>query len=231
LAADEAAILRDPGAGVFVDCMHFDPPFFVHFGEMTGDSALIDLGIGQALAHADLLQDESGLFWHFWLERTEQRYGLGWSRGQGWALLGLLDVLEHVPHDHDDRPRLVSAFERLCRALRETQHDDGSWNAVAQDPLSGTEGSTAAFAATGFARAVRLGILDASFTDAALRAWSSALAGVDANGLLTDVSAAVRPSTSQTSYRHVPKGFLVPWGQGPLLVAALAISELGETGR
>lgn len=231
LPADEAAILREPGAGAFVDCMHFDPPFLVHFGELTGDSGLIDLGIDEALAHIELLQDDSGLFWHFWLERTEQRYGLGWGRGQGWALLGLLDVLEHVPGGHEARPRLVAAFERLCGALRETQHDDGSWNAVAQDPLSGTEGSTAAFAAAGFARAVRLGLLDASFTDPALRAWSSALAGVDAGGLLTDVSAAVRPSTNQTSYRHVPKGFLVPWGQGPLLVAALAISELGKAGR
>jgi unsaturated rhamnogalacturonyl hydrolase len=39
-----------------------------------------------------VLQDESGLFWHFWLERTQARYGFAWSRGQGWALLGLLDL-------------------------------------------------------------------------------------------------------------------------------------------
>jgi unsaturated rhamnogalacturonyl hydrolase len=226
LSASEAAILREPGAGVFVDCMHFDPPFLVHFGELTGDAALIDLGVDQALAHVDLLQDDSGLFWHFWLERTEQRYGLGWGRGQGWALLGLLDVLEHVPADHEERPRLLTAFERLCVALRETQLDDGSWHAVAQDPESANEGSTAAFAAAGFARAVTLGLLDASFAEPARRAWASAMASVDANGLLTHVSAAVRPSTNQTSYRHVPKGFLVPWGQGPLLVAAQAVSHL-----
>jgi unsaturated rhamnogalacturonyl hydrolase len=44
-----------------------------------------------------LLQDGSGLFWHFFLERTGRPYGRAWGRGQGWALLGLLDLLEHVP--------------------------------------------------------------------------------------------------------------------------------------
>ena len=227
LPADEAALLARPGAGVFVDCMHFDPPFFVHFGALTGDAALLDLGVDQALGHVDLLQDPSGLFWHFWLERTGRRYGLGWGRGQGWALLGLLDVLEHAPADHAGRPRVLEAFVRLSDALRGTQLPDGTWPAVAQDPESGSESSTAAFAAAGFARAVTLGLLDASFAEPAHRAWAGAVANVDANGLLLDVSAAVRPSTHESSYRHVPKGFLVPWGQGPLLVAAQAMSELG----
>jgi unsaturated rhamnogalacturonyl hydrolase len=218
--------LSNPGAGVFVDCVHFDPPFFTHFGALTGDAGLIDLGIDQALAYVDLLQDASGLFWHFWLERTERRYGLGWGRGQGWALLGLLDVLEYAPADHEGRPRVLDAFVSLSGAVRSTQLADGSWTAVAQDQQSGSESSTAAFAAAGFARGVRLGLLDPSFAESAQRAWSSTVAGVDGAGLLVDVSAAVRPSTHESSYRHVPKGFLVPWGQGPLLVAARAISEL-----
>jgi unsaturated rhamnogalacturonyl hydrolase len=227
LPADEAALLAHPGAGVFVDCMHFDPPFFVHFGALTGDAALLDLGIDQALGHVDLLQDPSGLFWHFWLERTERRYGLGWGRGQGWALLGLLDVLEQAPAEHGGRPRVLEAFVRLSEALRATQMPDGSWPAVAHDAQSGSESSTAAFAAAGFARGVRLGLLDASFAEPARRAWARVVANVDADGLLVDVSAAVRPSTHESSYRHVPKGFLVPWGQGSLLVAAQAMSELG----
>lgn len=228
LRADEAALLAQPGASVFVDCMHFDPPFFVHFGALTRDAALLDLGIEQALGHVDLLQDPSGLFWHFWLERTARRYGLGWGRGQGWALLGLLDVLEYTPADHGGRPRVLEAFVRLSEALRATQLPDGSWPAVAHDAQSGSESSTAAFAAAGFARGVKAGLLDASFAEPARQAWDSTMLNVDADGLLTDVSAAVRPSTHESSYRHVPKGFLVPWGQGPLLVAARAIGEFSR---
>ena len=156
--------------------------------------------------------------------RPPLRTRLGTRPGLG--SLGLLDVLEHTPPDHEGHPRVAQAFVQLSNALRDTQRDDGSWTAVVHDPQSGTEGSTAAFAAAGFARAVRLGFLSADFAQPARKAWSNALEHVDENGLLTDVSAAVRPSTSQSSYCHVPKGFLVPWGQGPLLVAAQAIAEL-----
>jgi unsaturated rhamnogalacturonyl hydrolase len=231
LGADEAALLKDPGPGVYIDCLHFDPPFFVHLGRLLGDVTLVDAGVAQAHAYITMLQDPgSGLFHHFWLERTGRPYALGWSRGQGWALLGLLDVLEEIADSHPGRPAILRAARALAAAMVRYQRPGGEWDAVAQAPDSGTEGSTAAFMAAGLRRGVDAGWLDGgTCLPAAEAAWQATIDAVDEVGMLRDVSAAVWSSTADAHYHHVPKGFTVPWGQGPLLVAAERWLDNGDT--
>jgi unsaturated rhamnogalacturonyl hydrolase len=224
LPPDEAELMLDPGPGMYVDCLHFDPPFLVHLGTLLDDHEMVDTGARQALAYVSMLQEaESGLFHHFWLARTRRPHVLGWARGQGWALLGLLDVLEHLPRHHPAWPRLLEAMRSLSAAMVRLQRPDGSWWALAQDRSSGPESSTAAFMAAGLRRAVDRGWLERDPAwDAADRAWAATVAALDAEGALTGVSAAVWSSTRDSHYHHVPRGFVVPWGQGPLLLAAAA---------
>ena len=59
--------------------------------------------------------------------------------------------------------------------MRRTQRTDGHWDAVAGEPASGLETSTATFMATGFARGVAHGLLDeATFGPAIAAAWAAA---------------------------------------------------------
>jgi unsaturated rhamnogalacturonyl hydrolase len=44
--------------------------------------------------------------------------------------------------------------------------------------------------------------------------------------VLANVSAAVMACTEPTHYDNVPKGFNVPWGQGPALLAP--VEQLGH---
>lgn len=233
LPPDEVELLAEPGPGLYVDCLHFDPPFLVHLGALLGDPEIVDAGARQALAYVTMLQEpDAGLFHHFWLARTARPYVLGWSRGQGWALLGLLDVLERLPREHPAWPSLADAMRSLCRAMLRTQRPDGSWWAVAHEPASGPESSTAAFMAVGLRRAVDNGWLEpGSGLEAAERAWSATRAALNADGALTGVSAAVWSSTRPSHYHHVPRGLVVPWGQGPLLLAAAAWRGTGDAGR
>jgi unsaturated rhamnogalacturonyl hydrolase len=220
LPPGELALLDDPGAGVFVDCLHFDAPFLVLLGRCAGDDALVAAGAGQALALTALLQQPDGLFAHFFLERTGETYGHGWGRGQGWALLGLLDVLEHLPPEHAARPELGAALIRLADALAATQEADGHWPTPIADRASFHETSTASFAAAGLARGVALGLLDASLLAVAQRAWRASIASVDDSGTTAGVSAALWACTAPSHYAGAPLGFQVPWGAGPFLVAA-----------
>jgi unsaturated rhamnogalacturonyl hydrolase len=227
LNAPEAALLHDAGPGIFVDCLHFDPPFFAHLGQLVEDVELVDVAVEQALGYIRLLQDESGIFWHFFLERTQERYGYGWGRGQGWALLGLLDLLDYLPDGDDAKQKLQESALSLARALVRLQREDGGWSAVVGEAGSGDESSTAAFAAAGFAQGIAAGLLGDDFAEPARRAWQHTLARVDERGILSDVSAAVWPCTDQSHYWHAPTGFMVPWGQGPLLVAAARMGSAG----
>jgi unsaturated rhamnogalacturonyl hydrolase len=222
LPPDEAELLEDPGSGIFVDCLHFDAPFLVKLGVLAGNADLVDAGVAQALALVDVLQQPDGLFAHFFLERTRRTYGHGWGRGQGWALLGLLDVLEQLPGERPEAQRLRGALGRLAEALVATQEPDGHWPTPISDRTSFHETSTASFAAAGLVRGAALGILDASVLETAERAWRASLASVEPDGSTVGVSAALWASTAPSHYARAPVGFQVPWGAGPFLVAARA---------
>lgn len=231
LDAAAAVLVDDPPAGVFVDCLHFDPPFFAALAAATGNIRFVDAALTQALGYLTALGRSDGLFDHFILDGVDGRFGQGWGRGQGWALLGLLDVVEQLaPLAGTLNAAQVGAMQRLrvaaaglVAAMMRLQRPDGHWYIVITDPASGNESSTAAFMAAGFYRALRLGLLAGSATErAADAAYAAMWSAVNADGRLTVVSAAVNACTEVSHYAHVPTGFQVPWGQGPVVLAAAA---------
>ena len=226
LPAREAAWLAEPPNGTCVDCLHFDPPFFMALGTAVADAGLIETGVEQALAYVRALQQQDGIFDHFFMRDVESTFGRGWGRGQGWALLGLLDVHRLLPADHPGREGLAASIRLLIDAMVRWQRPDGRWWCVVDDPESGEEGSTAAFMAAGFFRAIAQGVYRPDELEGRARlALAAAVDDVDAHGRLTNVTAAVMASTRVSHYAHTPRGYLVPWGQGAL---ALAICEAAE---
>ncbi len=223
LPPDEVRLLADPPPGVFVDCLHFDPPFLTALGATVADRELLDTGVEQALGYIRLLQDPAtGLFHHFVLDGQPRAYALGWGRGQGWALLGLLDVLENIG-DHPRRAELATAAGTLVEAMLGYQRPDGDWYAVVQEPTSGEESSTAAFMVDAFDRAAALGVVDrARVAEPGRRAFEALMRNVD-GPVLNGVSAAVWACTQLSHYSHVSRGHVVPWGQGPLALALATV--------
>lgn len=226
LPADEAGLLVDPGPAVYVDCLHFDPPFMVAYGEAVGDEALVESGVVMAESFVRLLQGESGFFDHFYLERTDRTYIPGWSRGQGWAVMGLLDVIESVGAGSSRVASLEDSLARLAAAMVESQRPDGHWGSLATED-SPAESSAAAFFAAAFMRMRRLGLGSRATDESGARAFAAMMAAVDADGWLRNVSATVWSSTQADHYKHVPMDHMVPWSQGPLL---MALWEHGHAG-
>jgi unsaturated rhamnogalacturonyl hydrolase len=81
--------------------------------------------------------------------------------------------------------------------------------------------------AVAFARGRALGILGDENAEPGSRALAAALAATDDASVLRGVSAAVWACTLLEHYYHVPRGFLVPWGQGPLVLALAAANQTG----
>ena len=221
LDAVAAGWQADPPAGSFLDCLHFEPPLFAALGCLLGRDDLVEIALDQAVAFIEALQQQDGLFDHFVLDGVDGSFGPGWGRGQGWALLGLLDVVDALGLREDPRlARIADATVRLIDAMVRLQRPDGHWDAQVHVPASGDEYSTAGFMAAGFRRAVRLGLVEhQAVADSIERATAAVVAGIDDNGVLTNVSAAVMACTEPSHYAHVPRGFNVPWGQGPALLA------------
>lgn len=227
LSERDVALLRTPPAGVFVDCLHFDPPFFAALGGALGDERFARLASEQALGYVNALQQANGLFGHFVLEGDNRVFGVGWGRGQGWALLGLLDTIQSLSDSGADGAEvLLEALTRSVEAMLSLQRDDGAWFAVVDRPESGDETSTAAFMTVVLRRAAAMGVGDPMRLNAAAdRARETVLDSLDGRGSLRGVSAAVYASTELSHYDRVPRGFVVPWGQGPAVLALVAGGE------
>jgi unsaturated rhamnogalacturonyl hydrolase len=170
-------------------------------------------------AHALSLPDKPLLF-HNYDHGSGRLRGYGWGRGNGWALFGLLDLIEVLPGGHPDRAEMVERLRELCSAILSLQDSSGFWRTLLADKESYLETSTAAFFGAIFTKAVRLGLLAKEFSEAADRAWRALLSRIDGEGGAFGTSAAIWAATAPTEeltlYKAAPTEVNV-WGQGAAL--------------
>lgn len=232
VALEQARKVTDGGPCVFVDNMHFDGPFFAKLYSVTRDERHRDLALENLLGSIDLLFDEDrNLFCHFWQERTGAPNGVLWGRGNGWAMLGMLHTLGHLPNDDPARQRILDVFRRQADALAALQDGTGDWHTVLDDKKAYLETSVAAFVVDGWSMAIRRGWLDAAYRRVIEGALRAMLGHVEPDGKLAGVSYETFPSTRAEHYRRMPRDAVVPWGQGPLLTAMRSFQMLVEAER
>jgi hypothetical protein len=92
--------------------MDAEPPFLALLGRVTENCEFFDQAASEILGYARLLQDEeTGLFFHGF-EEACGRNGQIWARGNGWALMGLVEVLKLLPKDHSHYDELSESLVR-----------------------------------------------------------------------------------------------------------------------
>lgn len=206
--------------GVCIDALYHLPAMvrlaLARGGEREADRAAASL----ASRILELLACPGG--WSQWYDFSVGRNNaVVWSRGLGWALLGLLDLLELLG------ARSAGAIEEgagsILEVLAGSQGSSGHWASVLRDNEADEETSTAAFfvAACLHPQAGRVYRPDAESLDTATRAL---LAAVSDGGEYTGVSADILPSWDLAGYRHFATE-VSPWGQGAALRALAAMAR------
>ena len=221
LVVRSAGQVQSGGPCVFVDSVHFDGPFFAKLYQVTGEDKYWRLALDNILPQVDLLYDPADrLFHHFWIESAGTRNGVAWGRGNGWGLLGVVETLEHLPLDELAGTCLIEVLRAVAERLSGLQDPGGGWHTVLNDAESYIETSIAAFAVDVFARAIQRSWLKPEIYCPVIEsAMDFLLRHVRPDGLLEGVSYETFPSTRIEHYRRMPRGGMVPWGQGPLLAA------------
>ena len=202
---------------IWVDCMDVDGPFLAALALATGEAAFVDQAVEELLGYARALQTDGGLLFHGF-ERDCGQNGQLWARGQGWALMGLVDTLVLLPHAHPAWAELHQRLVALVDALGRTQHESGLWHTVIDRPETYLESTLAAMAAYALHEAFAHGLLDAAKYGAIETRARAAMHGqIAPDGSLNLVSDAT-PVGALATYATRPFG-IFPWGQGPLLLA------------
>lgn len=202
---------------IWVDCMDVDGPFLAALARATGEAAYFDQAVEELLGYARTLQTEGGLLFHGF-ERDCGQNGQLWARGQGWALMGLVDTLILLPRDHPGWSELHERLVALVAALGATQDQSGLWHTVVDRPETYLESTLAAMAAYALREGFAHRVLDAG-THGRIEAKARAAMHreIAPDGCLQRVSDAT-PVGALATYASRPFG-IFPWGQGPLLLA------------
>ena len=201
---------------IWVDCMDVDGPFLAALAHATADDRYFDQAAGELLGYARTLQADNGLFFHGF-ERDCGRNGELWARGNGWALMGLIDALSLLPRSHPAWAELQQRTAALTDALALVQDPTGLWHTVIDDPATYLESTLATMAAYALHEGITHDVIEARHAATERKARAAMHAQIMPDGRLQLVSDAT-PVGARAVYATRPFGTF-PWGQGPLLLA------------
>lgn len=105
---------------------------------ITEDAAYLDRAAHQMVYYIQELQRPNGLFF----PATDIPFY--WGRANGWAAMGMVELLKHLPATHPDAPYISAAYEQMMESLAEYQDKDGLWNQLVDKADSWPETSASA---------------------------------------------------------------------------------------
>jgi unsaturated rhamnogalacturonyl hydrolase len=139
------------------------------------------------LVYAAHLNDpKTGLMFHAydesrqatWADKETGHSPEIWCRAMGWFGMTLIEILELLPKDHPNRPKLIAQLNQLVKAWSNYQDKkSGLWYQIVdkgQDPANWLETSSSSMYTFTIARAVDRGYVDKSY----LKVVNAGYAGV-----------------------------------------------------
>ena len=169
LAAPQSpeGIIRMPGEGneykVFADAISCTVPFMTFAGVGLGEEKYLDYAAEQCLMIYDVLFDESCGLIHqargFLADKTKLSED-HWSRGNGWGILGLAELVRYLPKTSKYYEKVKSYFVNHMHALLKYQTERGLWRQEITVPYAWYESSGTGIILYAMGIGIRLGLLD-----------------------------------------------------------------------
>ena len=188
------------GDGVFMSL-----PFLVRYGNVFNDRKYAnDEATRQLLIYASHLNDpKTGLMFHAydesgqstWADKETKHSAEIWCRAMGWFGMTLVEVLELLPRNHPNRPKLIAQVAQLVKAWANFQDQKtGLWYQIVNkgdNPENWVETSSSSMYTYVIAMAVDRGYVAKSYLDVAKKGYAGVLTklSLDADGQtnITDI--------------------------------------------
>jgi len=223
LTPDGAFCRRDDT--LWADDMYMSVPFLCRYARRSGDAKYLDFAADQLLRFREkLFMPEKKLMAHMRCLRHDRNNGIPWSRGNGWVIFSLSELLMRLPPDHAKRPDLLAFLRDLTEGYLAVQDESGLWHQILDDPASYLESSATAMMICAFCRGVRYGWYEPERNSGILRAAQRAWEGltqyaIDDKGNLYGVCRGSSFSFSRNYYRALSWNFNDTHGIGIVMLA------------
>jgi rhamnogalacturonyl hydrolase YesR len=166
------------------DALFMGPPVLVKAGlienqpkYLTFSDTLYQQTYKRLFNHQEhLFSRDASYLWNAAGEGKKESNGqrIFWSRGNGWVMGGLVQILQELPANHPTRAFYVGIFKEMSARLVQLQQPDGLWRSSLLDPAAypGGETSGSGFDTYALAWGINNGLLDrATYLPAVQKAW------------------------------------------------------------
>ena len=156
---------------IYVDYLQNYATWMARAGWLSGDRSFFDEAVTQYQLYRDALRDPKTGLWsqgRGWGPTREFVSPMGWLRGQGWILRGMVETLTYLPIDHFGHERMRAMLKEFTQALVGYQDPRGMWHQVPHRMDSYQETTGTGFITHYLYRAIAQDLLD----DAEIR-WSA----------------------------------------------------------
>ena len=221
---------------VWIDSVMMFSVFTSLYAREMGDSELLEFAARQPKQYADMMLNKEYNLWShsFWVKRKKPfPKNIFWGRGNGWVICGFPMILDSIGLDHPRACEIIELFKVTSEALLKCQNPDGSFNTLLRSK-SYRELSATALIAAGWMHGVRLGYLDKSFEEAAIRAFKLVARSIEEEDgalYMPEISGPTipLPLLPRLGYKLVPRGKNWSYGVAALIFAAIEYKKLAET--
>ena len=188
--------------------------------KVTKDKKYIDRAAKEMVMYLDELQRPNGLFYH----APDVPYY--WGRGQAGMAAGMSELLQCLPKNHKDRPRILQGYRTMMESLKKYQNPEGLWNQLIDQSDCWTETSGSAMFTFAFIKGVKNGWLNAEeYAPAARKAWIALVSYLNDKNQVREICVGTNKKNSKQYYYDRPRRTGDYHGQGPYLWGAAALME------
>ena len=212
------------------DALFMSPPVLLRMYEITQDRKYLDYMDHQWwLTSGSLYNQENHLYFRdsrYFTQKQANGKPIFWSRGNGWVMGALVNVLRIMPADYPSRPKYVAQFREMAAEIVKIQSPDGLWRSGLLDPDSYDlpEVSGSAFFTFGVAYGINEKILDRrTYLPIVEKSWKGMLSHIYADGRL----GSIQPIDGQPG-KFKPSASYV-YGVGGFLLAGSEMHRLAES--
>lgn len=234
---------------MWLDGIYMASPFIAQYAAETNKPELFDLVTKQVILIYDkTLDPKTGLLYHAWDESREQRWcnketGQSkhfWSRAMGWYVMAIVDMLDFLPEDHEDRNKIIQILNDVSLALQNVEDPETKlwYQVLDRGGQKGNyiEASGSAMFIYVFAKGAKNGYLPKSFLDIADNKFNSltkTLCSIDEYGLVTLTNVCGGCGLGGEPYREGDYEYYInekridndPKGVAPFILAAIELNK------
>lgn len=234
---------------MWLDGLYMAGPFMARYAHDFNQPKWFDEAAFQLQeVYKNTLDEKTGLVYHAWDESKAMRWcnpetGQSkhfWSRGTGWYMMALVDILEYLPEDHPERPLVLKILNNLSEALLKVQDEKtGLWYQVLD--MDGRErnyieSSGSAMIIYAFAKGAKNGYLDKKYLEIANTCFDNmieTLVKTGEDGFIVLTNACGAAGLGGKPFREADYNYYVTEKKvdndqkaiGPLIMAAIELNK------